>query len=201
MSLSGALLEWRDFYAVVGNAGAALLGLTFVAISIHVGRHPLDLRTRAPGTIAILALLHPVLASLVMLLPVAALVQGIVLLVMAGPGLVMATRIASFETRHPGRETRFMVAYRYFLPLAAEVILALAALALIVGSRLGLYALPVFMALMFIVGTQTAVDLLLGATATESFVFKDDSETQGHAPALDLDGGQPNPEVDQAAFR
>jgi hypothetical protein len=99
-----------------------------------------------------------------MLLPLAPFVQGIVLLVIATSGLVATVRIASFETRHPGRETRFTVAYRYFLPLAAELILALAALALLVDSPLGLYALPVFLTLMVIVGTQDAVDLLFGTT-------------------------------------
>ena len=129
MSVSDALVEWRTFYSAVAEAGGTLLGLVFVGITIHLGRHPLDLRTRALGIGAILALLHPLLASLVMLLPVAPLVQGMVLLVIATSGLVATVRIASFETRHRGRDTRFTVDYRYFLPLAAELILALAALA------------------------------------------------------------------------
>ena len=136
----------------------------FVGITIHLGRHPLDLRTRALGLGAILALLHPLMASLVMLLPVEPVVQGTLLLVIAASGLVATVRIASFKARHPGPETRFTMAYRYFLPLAAEAILALAALALLVDSLLGLYALPVFLTLMLIVATQDAVDLVFGTT-------------------------------------
>jgi hypothetical protein len=164
MSVADALVEWRHFYAAVAEAGGALLGLVFVGITIHLGRHPLDPRTRALSLGAVLALLHPLLASLVMLLPVVPAVQGTVLLVIAASGLVATVRIASYKTRHPGRETRFTFAYRYVLPLAAEVVLALAALALLVDSRLGLYGLPVFLTLMVIVGTQDAVDLLFGTT-------------------------------------
>jgi hypothetical protein len=201
MSVSDALVEWRTFYSAVAEAGGTLLGLVFVGITIHLGRHPLDLRTRALGIGAILALLHPLLASLVMLLPVARLVQGMVLLVIATSGLVATVRIASFETRHRGRDTRFTGDYRYFLPLAAELILALAALALLVDSRLGLYALPVFLTLMVIVGTQDAVDLLFGTSVAgrpgdglfqlsgdEAMVVNDDVEPPGHGPASNADG-------------
>ena len=196
MSVSEALVEWRTFYAAVAEAGGTLLGLVFVAITIHLGRHPLDVRTRALGIGAILALLHPLLASLVMLLPIAPVVQGIVLLVIATSGLAATVRIASFETRHPGREPRFVVAYRYFLPLAAEVMLALAALGLLLDSQLGLYALPVFLTLMLIVGTQDAIDLLFGTTVAgrpgdglfqvsgdASIIDNDGVEPQGAAPA------------------
>ena len=95
MSVADALVEWRTFYAAIAEAGGTLLGLVFVAITIHLGRHPLDPRTRALGIGAILAL---------------------------------------------------------------------AALALLVDSRLGLDALPVFLTLMLIVGTQDAIDLLFGTT-------------------------------------
>jgi hypothetical protein len=164
MSVAEALVEWRTFYSAVAEAGGTLLGLVFVGITIHLGRHPLDLRTRALGLGAILALLHPLLVALTMLLPVAPAVQGMICLVIAASGLVATVRIFAFEARHRGRETRFTVAYRYFLPLAAEVILAFAGLGLVIGSRLGLYGLPVFLTLMVIVGTQDAVDLLFGTS-------------------------------------
>ena len=200
MSVSDALVDWRDFYSAVAEAGGALLGLLFVAITIRLDRHPHDLHARALGMGAIVALLHPLLASLAMLLPVAAPAQGIALLVLATSGLIATIRIASFETRHPGRETRLAAVFRYFLPLAAEVLLALAALALLVDSRLGLYALPVFMTLMFIVGSQDAIDLLLGTTmgvrprgelfqgsAEDAMAGNDDLAPQGAEPVSDAD--------------
>ena len=205
MIVSDALVDWRDFYSAVAEAGGALLGLLFVAITIRLDRHPHDLHARALGMGAIVALLHPLLASLAMLLSVAAPAQGIALLVLATSGLIATIRIASFETRHPGRETRLAAVFRYFLPLAAEVLLALAALALLVDSRLGLYALPVFMTLMFIVGSQDAIDLLLGTTLTvhprgdlfpvsadDATVLREDPQPQGHGPASDADRGAPH---------
>ena len=183
MSVSEALVDWRDFYASVAEAGGALLGLLFVAITIRLDRHPHDRHARALAMGAILALLHPLLASLVMLMPVAAPAQGTALLVLATSGLVVTVKIASFETH-----------------LAAEVLLALAALALLVDSRLGLYALPVFMTLMFIVGSQDAIDLLLGTTmgvrprgelfrgsAEDAMVVNDDLAPQGAEPVSDAD--------------
>lgn len=204
MSVSDALVEWRTFYSAVAEAGGALLGLLFVAITIHLGRHPRDLHARALALGAITSLLHPLLVALTMLLPVAAPVQAMVLLVIAGSGLIVTVRIASFETRHPGRETGVTAAFRYFLPLAAEVLLALAALALLVDSRLGLYAIPVFATLMFLVGAQAATDLLLGTriagrpgdglfqvSGDDAMAFDEDVKPHGLAPASDADGGAP----------
>jgi hypothetical protein len=205
MSVSEALVDWRDFYAAVAEAGGALLGLLFVAITIRLDRRPHDLHARALAMGAIVALLHPLLASLVMLLPVAAPAQGVTLLVIATSGLIATVGIASFETRHPGRESRLAAAYRYFLPLAAEVLLALAALALLVDSQLGLYALPVFITLMFIVGSQDAVDLLLGTTLAvgpTGELFQGNAED---AVAIDDDvappGAEPVSEADRRARR
>lgn len=200
MSVSEALVDWRDFYAAVAEAGGALLGLLFVAITIRLDRHPHDRHARALAMGAILALLHPLLASLVMLMPVAAPAQGTALLVLATSGLIVTVKIASFETHHRGRDTYLTAAYRFFLPLAAEVLLALAALALLLDSQLGLYALPVFMTLMFIVGSQDAIDLLLGTTmgvrprgelfqgsAEDAMAGNDDLAPQGAEPVSDAD--------------
>lgn len=204
-SVSEALVDWRDFYAAVAEAGGALLGLLFVAITIRLDRHPHDRHTRALAMGAILALLHPLLASLVMLMPVAGPAQGVALLVLATSGLIATVRIASFETHHRGRESRLAAAYRFLLPLAAEVLLALAALALLVDSRLGLSGLPVFMALMFIVGSQDAVDLLLGTTmgvrpAGELFPGRAQDAVAG-TDELAPPGSAPGSEADRRARR
>ena len=205
MSVAEALVEWREFYAAVAEAGGALLGLLFVAITIRLDHRPHDLHARALGMGAIVALLHPLLASLAMLLPVAGPAQGIALLMLATSGLVATTRIASFKARHPSREGRGTAAFRYVLPLVAELLLVVAALALLVDSPLGLYALPVFMALMFIVGTQDAADLLLGTTlgvhptgelfqssGDDAVVVDESGGRQGRGPDVDAENGAPN---------
>ena len=201
--MAEALVEWREFYSAVAEAGGALLGLLFVAITIRLDHRPHDLHARALGMGAIVALLHPLLASLAMLLPVAAPAQGIALLVLATSGLVATIRIASFKARHPGREGRGTAAFRYFLPLVAEMLLVLAALALLVDSPLGLYALPVFMALMFIVGTQDATDLLLGTTLGvpprgELFQGRGDDAVDGDDSAV-LPGRRPDSDDENRA--
>jgi hypothetical protein len=94
MNVAEALVEWREFYAAVAEAGGALLGLLFVAITIRLDHRPRNLHARALGMGAIVALLHPLLASLAMLLPVAAPAQGIALLVLATWGLIATARIA-----------------------------------------------------------------------------------------------------------
>jgi hypothetical protein len=47
--VADALAEWHDFCAAVAEAGGSLLGLVVVGITIHLGRDPLGLRTRALG--------------------------------------------------------------------------------------------------------------------------------------------------------
>ena len=101
-----------------------------------------------------------------MLVPGSPLVLGAGLLTLALAGLAGAIGIDRAELRQPRIESRFWLVYRYFIPSAAELILAAGAIAFILGSTLGLYSVPAFVFLMFIVGTQNAWDLLLGGGST-----------------------------------
>lgn len=75
--------DWHDFYAALATAYAALLGLFFVAISLHpreVGEHPL-LRSRARISLVGLAML--LVIALDCLLPQASVVAlGVELVVL-----------------------------------------------------------------------------------------------------------------------
>jgi len=166
MTWETGLLEWRDFYIAVAGAGAALVGLVFVGASIQLSNRPLDSRIRILATMAVVNLLHPLIASLIMLVPGSPQVLGAGLLTLALAGLVGAIGIDRAKLRQPRIESRLWLVYRYFIPSAAELILAAGAIALILGSTLGLYAVPAFVFLMFIVGTQNAWDLLLGGGST-----------------------------------
>jgi hypothetical protein len=158
------MLEWRDFFAAIANAGAALVGLVFVGVSIHVSRHALDGRTRMLATIAALTLLHPLIAATAMLLPVSPRALGIGLLLLAGSGVAGIVGVDLVVLRSPREENAAVTAYRYVLPLTAEAVLLFACAALIAGWRIGLYAIATFILLMFIVGIQNAWDLLLRST-------------------------------------
>jgi len=60
---------WDSFVLVVGGAGGALVGLLFVAISIHAARFSssVDLRNRAAQTLVVFATL--LLASVILAVP------------------------------------------------------------------------------------------------------------------------------------
>ena len=165
MDLREAVEGWAGFYGAAANAGAALLGLVFVGVSIRLARPPLDTKTRMLGTESAVDLLHPVLVSLGMLLPIEPAAQGIGLLVLSVVGIATHITLAYIQIHQPEQERALWLAYRYFIPLVAAIILGLGAVGFIVGWRLGLYAPAVYVFLMLIVGTQNAWDLLLGRGA------------------------------------
>jgi hypothetical protein len=71
----------------VANAGAALLGLVFVGVSIHLSARSLETETRLLGAESVTNLLYPLLVGLVMLVPVDPAVQDACLLVLGVIGL------------------------------------------------------------------------------------------------------------------
>ena len=160
---SNILEAWATFYAAVANVSAALVGLVFVAVSIRVGRRSLEGRSRALGTMTCVALLHPLFASLAMLLPVSLRIRGAGLLVLASVGIVGTIAIDRYEIRQPYTARRFTFVYRFLIPLAAATILAASAILLVSGARVGLDGPPISIFLMLIVGTQNAWDLLIAA--------------------------------------
>ncbi|HEX6290953.1 MAG TPA: hypothetical protein VFZ66_17340 [Herpetosiphonaceae bacterium] len=178
MEVREAITAWREFYAAVANVGAALVGLVFVGVSIHLSRRPLDNATRMLGADAVINLLHPLLAALGMLLPVPPTVQGIGLLILALEGLREIARVAYVLARQPSRGSWLTLAYRCFVPLVAAAVLAVGALGLLAGWTFAVYAPAVFVFLMFIVGTQNAWDLLLGNREVSGAAPSDERTTR-----------------------
>jgi hypothetical protein len=104
MELAAALREWGDFYLLVGTAGAALVALLFVAVSIGVG-----LLTRARAA-AVRTYMSPVVVhfaavifiSAVAMAPVhpallVPIVIGAAAVVGAGVGVYTTVRVAKDE--------------------------------------------------------------------------------------------------------
>ena len=170
MALTETITEWNGFYGAVAGVGATLVGLVFVAISIHVARSPADIRTRRLAVMSAVNLSHPMLAALIMLMPVASGVQGAVLVLLALNTLGATVTISAGEARQPDGQNRRMVLYRYFLPLAASVTLLVGAMGITLGHPWGLAAVPVFVLAMFGVGLDNAWDLLLGDFKKRSFI-------------------------------
>lgn len=164
------IAEWHGFYGAVAGAGATLVGLVFVAISIHVARSPADTRTRRLAVMSAVNLSHPMAAGLIMLMPVTARVQGVVLALLALNTLGATITISAGEARQPEGQNRQMVLYRYFLPLAASVVLLVGAVGIALGYPWGLAAVPVFVLVMFAIGLDNTWDLLLGDFKKRSFI-------------------------------
>ncbi|HSJ45556.1 MAG TPA: hypothetical protein VK923_12805 [Euzebyales bacterium] len=97
-----------------------------------------------------------------MLARLAPVVAAVVLLTLAVFGLAVITGIDRAQARLPRHEARVVVAYRFVVPLVAEAIPAVGAVAMIAGARLGVSSPAAFVVLMFVVGTENAWDLLLG---------------------------------------
>ena len=90
--------EWDTFAVIVGGSAGALVGLLFVAISIHAGRiaESADLRGRAAQTLVIFAAL--LLIALLLAIPEQSQrvlgVEFLVLAVLAAVALILLDRLA-----------------------------------------------------------------------------------------------------------
>jgi hypothetical protein len=68
-TVEDAFTVWREFYAAVANASAALVGLVFVGLSIRLSRRGLEPSAKALGLVSLANLLYPLYVSVAMLLP------------------------------------------------------------------------------------------------------------------------------------
>jgi hypothetical protein len=90
--------EWETFAVIVGGSAGALVGLLFVAISIHAGRiaESADLRGRAAQTLVIFAAL--LLIALLLAIPEQSQrvlgVEFVVLAVLVAVALILLDRLA-----------------------------------------------------------------------------------------------------------
>lgn len=169
VAASSAIADWSGFYGSVAGVGATLVGLVFVGVSIQLARQPLDSRSRRLAVMSAVNLLHPMLAALVMLMPVPPLALGVTLLGVAALTLGATLVIVTAETRHPEGQTRQMLVFRYVIPVLAAALLAAGALGLAMEQKWALYAIPAFVLLMFAVGTDNAWDLVLANFGKRSF--------------------------------
>ena len=155
---------WHDFYLMAGTAAVTLVGLLFVALSLHVAilfqAEHRDFRMLAAE--AFQGYLYVLITSLLFLLPVSdshftTLVYGILNLVMLGR---TAVRAPSFFAAHKAKGGSVNQRWRFFVP-AMAYLLGLLAVAQIWSGQMnagfGLFA-PV--AMMLAASTRTSWDLL-----------------------------------------
>ena len=167
MGIADAIEGWRDFYGAVANATAALLGLVFVGMSLH-----LTLRAAAPVKSLALAsaitLIQPLLVSFVMLIPIGApAVHAAGCVIVAAVLAVELGVVLRIHLRSQAEPSGWLV-YRFGIPMAASILLGVGAIGIQLGWPSALWTPALFVFATVIVGVQDAWDLLIspdGGTA------------------------------------
>jgi modulator of FtsH protease len=128
---------WQNFYVMMGGANAALTGLVFVALSIHLREvldHPL-LRPRA--VIALTVLTTQIVIAAIVLTPQSAQLMGVEIF------LVNATFLA-VDLRN---RVSFSLTRARLISLAIRIVYIYSAVSLILGVGGGFYVLAVIVVL------------------------------------------------------
>jgi hypothetical protein len=158
------ITQWHDFFVAAAGAGAVLLGLVFIGLTIH-----LEGREEKPALVPLAigsatTLFYPVVVSLLMLVPpVQPWLPSTLLMVVAlfatlsATGPIMQPRLRTLWITN-ARATDWV---RYVVPSLASLVLVGASLWLLVDPTSALYAIGVVIILYFVVGTQDAWNLLL----------------------------------------
>jgi hypothetical protein len=162
MPLEDRIGQWGEFYVAAAGASAVLLGLVFVALSIHLDRSRVRLPVRGLAIEAATSLFYALIISLTMLIPEARPQAQAVLLFATALFGIWASGAAFIEARRR-RPAPIAVALRFLLPWMAMFVLAIAGIGLAVSWGPATLLVGGVTIVHLIVGTQNAWDLLLGA--------------------------------------
>jgi hypothetical protein len=162
--MATALEPWHEFFVAAAGAGAVLLGLVFIGLSIH-----LEGRDEQPELVPLaigsaVTLFYPVVISLILLMPPAQpwLPSAAMLIVGAFAALSSGAPIFDTQLRRlwVGRR-RVSDWVRYTVPWLAALLLIAVAGWLLVEPSGALYATAIVIVTYLVVGTQNAWNLLL----------------------------------------
>jgi hypothetical protein len=155
------IAAWRDFYGAVANATAALLGLVFVGMSLHLTLRRPATPVKSLALASAITLIQPLLVSFVMLIPAAAPGVHAVGSIVVAAVLIVELGVVFRLHGRSNAEASAWLAYRFGIPLAAAGILALGGVGMLVGWSLAVWAPALFVFATVIVGVQDAWDLLI----------------------------------------
>jgi hypothetical protein len=161
MDFAEAIDAWRDFYGAVANATAALLGLVFVGMSLHLTLRRAPAPVRSLALASAITLIQPLLVSFVMLIPTGAPRVHATGSVVIAAVLVVELGFVLRIHRRSHAESAGWLAYRFGIPLAASAALAAGAIGMLVGWSPAVWAPALFVFATVIVGVQDAWDLLI----------------------------------------
>ena len=155
---------WNDFYLMAGTAAVTLVGLLFVALSLHVVIlfQPEHRDFRMLAAEAFQGYLYVLITSLLFLLPVndshfTILIYGFLNLVMLGR---TAVRAPSFFTAHKAKGGPANQRWRFFVPALAYLLGLLAIFQIWTGQPNAGFGLFAPVAMMLAASTRTSWDLL-----------------------------------------
>jgi divalent metal cation (Fe/Co/Zn/Cd) transporter len=162
--LAFTITQWHDFFIAAAGAGAVLLGLVFIGLTIH-----LEGREEKPALVPLAVdsattLFYPVVISLVMLMPP---MQPW----LPSLGLLVVALFAALSASAPLVQSQLRRLWidqatindrvRYVVPAVASVALIGAAIWLMVDVVIALYAIGLVIGIYLVVGVQSAWNLLL----------------------------------------
>jgi hypothetical protein len=164
MELTEALKEWHEFYLLVGTAGATLLALLFVAVSLGVGYLSQE-RQAATRTFMSPVVIHftsVFFASALALAPSLAseffaAILGITAVIGAAVSVVITTQVVRTDM------TQYWQDYWAYglLPAVGYLVLLAAAVLVYLGRTISLDVLAAALLLITIVNIRNAWDLTL----------------------------------------
>jgi hypothetical protein len=150
---------WHDLYVTLGSSSAALIGLLFVAVSIHLGEVASNPGFRVRTYNQTLYLLTLLVEAILILVPVPFLGAEIVALNLVGLWFAVSTTY-TFLYKHRDDIHRGGMKMSRAIPLTVAYMLGVAGgIALIQSSRWGMYVVTVSY-------TTVLVTVVLGAWST-----------------------------------
>jgi hypothetical protein len=158
--------RWHEYYVLAGTAAVTLMGLLFVALSLHLDEIVRDegahFSSMAMG--AFISFVYVLLISLILLMPIGGgRPVGMTIIVIGLMRLVLTLRGSGAIRRDPGPSVRrSYLIFRYLLPLAAVALLIASGCGLLLRQfEMGMAGLSTAVILLLVTATRTAWDLIV----------------------------------------
>lgn len=158
------VLEWQTFYLLVGTASATLIGLLFVAVSIHIDvfHRKTSVYLHRFAALTFNCFFYVLLISILFLIPrISSLGLGILLFLLGGLGL-MNTIIQQRRVQiDQPKQQKNSLAARFNIPILGLIGLVLIALGMALQVDASLYGLVIVIIILLGSASQNAWTLLV----------------------------------------
>ena len=164
MAFPELVKEWETFYLMVGTAAVTLIGLLFVAISIHIENFHRKTSTELHqfATLTFNCFFYVLLMAILFLVPrLSPLELGIPLLLLSGLGivnmLIQKTRVKKIQAKRQNRQ----IANRFNVPIACLAGLLIVSSGIMFQITLSLYGMILVIIFLLASASQNAWALLV----------------------------------------